>query len=206
MNNHIEEFKFIKGYNKKYYITNFGRVFIVNYRGTGRVKEMKPRLIQGYKSLGLEGVNSTTNNRKQKIHKIHRLVAEHFVENIENKPCVNHKDGDKLNNHFSNLEWATVRENTVHAYANRLSKNWWTKELGEVCINLIDNYGYNFADVRRLFGISKGSIASFWRIGYKTFKLIHSNRIIPKHSKPRQVSESYLNYINKLLKDNSVLN
>lgn len=45
---------------------------------------------------------------------IHRLVAEHFISNSLNLPCVNHLDKDKLNNNASNLEWCTVRENTCH--------------------------------------------------------------------------------------------
>ena len=70
---------------------------------------------------------------------------ENSDNNPENKPCINHKDGNKLNNDLNNLEWATISENTKHAYANKLERNWWTKELGIVCINLIENYKYNFA-------------------------------------------------------------
>lgn len=54
---------------------------------------------------------------------VHRLVATHFLENPENKPTVNHKDCNKKNNELANLEWATVQENTAHAYNNGLLKN-----------------------------------------------------------------------------------
>ena len=201
------EYKYIKGYNNKYYITKDGKVYISNYRNTGVAKEMKPRIISGYYSLGLENPNSTVENRRQKIHKIHRLLAEHFIPNPENKPCVNHIDGNKLNNSLDNLEWATISENTKHAYANKLERNWWTKELGIACINLIENYKYNFADVAALFNLpSRTYVFHFWNKGYKTFDLKHNNPFIPKHSRKLEISENYREYIYKLIKDNTMLN
>lgn len=47
---------------------------------------------------------------------VHREIATLFVENRDSKPCVNHKDGNKLNNNAENLEWCTHSENTIHAY------------------------------------------------------------------------------------------
>jgi hypothetical protein len=76
---------------------------------------MKPQInARGYLVIGL------MINDKQRMHKIHRLVSNAFIENPENKPQVNHIDGNKLNNCISNLEWATQKENIQHAYKNGL--------------------------------------------------------------------------------------
>jgi hypothetical protein len=60
---------------------------------------------------------------KSKVFTIHKLVALAFIPNTQNKPEVNHKDGNKLNNALSNLEWATHKENCQHRELTGLSNN-----------------------------------------------------------------------------------
>lgn len=68
--------------------------------------------IRGYYSVGI----------RRKTHMVHRLVAQAYIPNTEGKAFVNHIDGNKLNNHVSNLEWCTVQENNLHARQTGLHK------------------------------------------------------------------------------------
>lgn len=61
-------------------------------------------------------------NLNKKSVNVHRLIAETFIPNPNNLSCVNHKDGNKLNNCVENLEWCTYSENTIHSYAHNLQK------------------------------------------------------------------------------------
>lgn len=93
----------IEGF-ENYIIYSDGRVFSKYKRIF-----LSPRMCRG----GYSFVN-LYQSRKMKSVKIHRLVALHFIPNPANKPCVDHIDGDKSNNHVSNLRWATISENSKY--------------------------------------------------------------------------------------------
>lgn len=65
-------------------------------------------------------------NNKSKTYLLHRLIAIHFIPNPNNKPCINHIDGNRLNDELSNLEWVTHQENMVHAWRYRKRTCWMT--------------------------------------------------------------------------------
>jgi transposase len=74
------------------------------------------------------GYLSVYDNQDKKSYRLHRMVAELFVDGFSEKLVVNHVDGNKTNNHFKNLEWVTSSENTIHAYETGLkSKGSSTK-------------------------------------------------------------------------------
>ena len=92
-----------KDYEGHYQVSNCGRVKSFRFG-----KERILKLIK-YK-CGYLYVNLYKNNIK-KEYLVHRLVAEAFIDNTDNLPCVNHKDENKLNNNVDNLEWCTHEYN-----------------------------------------------------------------------------------------------
>ena len=107
-----EVWKDIDGYEGLYQISNFGNVKRLK---TGKLK--KPEIT----NKGYYMVDLYKNNVRKKFT-IHRLIAKAFIDNPRNKKIVNHKDGNKLNNDISNLEWSSYSQNNLHAYRTGLKK------------------------------------------------------------------------------------
>ena len=95
------------GFCKNYVAFKSGEIF--NLHGV-EIRGMIDKC--GYREVSINGT----------MERIHRIIALCFLENNENKKCVNHIDGNKLNNNVSNLEWCTHSENTLHSFRNGIQK------------------------------------------------------------------------------------
>lgn len=121
----IDEWRPVKGFEGIYEISNVGRVKSLERKT--RIKRMIRGKIQEFTFITPEkilkqGVRPDgyfdvplTKAGVTKVYCIHRLVAEAFLENSKNLPCVNHKDCNIKNNDVNNLEWCTFKHNSLHA-------------------------------------------------------------------------------------------
>lgn len=114
-----EIWKDVAGYEGLYQVSNSG-----NVRSVDRIICQKSGKMHPHKGIYIKKVVcnigyvrvAISKNAKSKMVCVHRLVAMAFIPNPENKPQVNHKDGDKQNNSILNLEWVTAKENIKHSY------------------------------------------------------------------------------------------
>jgi hypothetical protein len=136
--------KRIEGW-ENYSITEDGKVF----------SHRKDRYITlGKHAKGYRNAN-LWERQKAKNFLVHRLVALAFISNPENHKEVNHIDGNKENNHVSNLEWCTRTENIKHSYDTGLyihpkGEKWWSSKLNEEDVKYIRN-NYKFRDKKFSF-------------------------------------------------------
>lgn len=139
---------------KDYFVTQDGKVY--SQRKFKDLRELKQS------KTGHGGYSKVKINLKNEF--VHRLVAIAYLDNPENKETVNHIDGDKSNNHISNLEWSTRSENTQHAYDIGLHKqysgikdkgnNKFAKEWDELL-----KQGLSFRKIGKLYGVSHHTVS-----------------------------------------------
>lgn len=169
-----EIWKDISGHEGVYQVSDLGRVKKLPVRTCEQSQVRKDRkkiipgkflpqrLRSGYWSVVLRVRNKSIDSV------VHRLVAIAFVANPENKPQVNHIDGNKKNNNVKNLEWVTKSENAIHAVKLNLvptgSNHKWAKlkEADAQQILNLKSTGVKGAKVARRFGLTKGAVYAIW--------------------------------------------
>jgi hypothetical protein len=112
----------------------------------------------GYKMVNL------SNHKLKKVLSVHRLVALNFIPIVTGKNYINHQDGNKLNNHYLNLEWCTPKENAIHSVKNGLQKYNRDNHKNRFR-SIIDNSSgkiyESIADASRELGIRSSSICNY---------------------------------------------
>jgi hypothetical protein len=155
----METWKIIKTH-PNYSISNFGRVFNNEKK---RFKATHPNK-DGYMKVSLYPGST--------VFFIHRLVALYFIENIDNKPIVNHIDSCRTNNFVSNLEWCTQKENSIHMVKQGKNpdyngcKNPTANFIEEEILYIRNTTSKNDREMAEEFKVSRSSISNI-RIGVR---------------------------------------
>lgn len=172
----MEIWKDIEGYEGFYQINCNGHVKSLR---TG--KTLKPGTINGYYSITL------CVNFLHKSFLVHRLIAKSFIPNPDNKPCINHKDGNRKNNALDNLEWCTQLENVRHAFRNGLvntsagEKHYRSRLKKEDVLDIIRlvNAGGKKSKIAKQYNITNPAISRIIG-GYVWKNVTGINKQIPK--------------------------
>lgn len=168
----MERWKKIDGY-EKYYVSENGKIKTTNYNHTGQEAEVKVfKNCYGYMAVNL------MEKGRRKRYQVHRLVAAAFHPLSETcHDQVNHKDGNKTNNHYMNLEWCDARHNSRHAYKTGLN----VPKRGEDNHNsiLTDEEVREVRKLRNVGGMRLHKISELYGTTFKNISLIALNKSRP---------------------------
>lgn len=177
----IEEWKIYK--DGHYLVSNFGKI---KNSKTGHI------LKGTVQKNGYLLVHLRLQNNEMKLY--HRVVAEVFIPNIDNKPEVNHIDGNKLNNRVDNLEWVTAKENIEHSFVMGLQKHEM-KPIYQYTLNgeLIDSYksgteaseetGFGNTTILKCCKNGGGEAYGYWWTNSPEFNRPYRVKVVNKDSK-----------------------
>lgn len=146
-----EKVKTFKLFDGKYEVTDNGKV--ISY-----IRKYPKEMIGKITNSGYRMVLLYDNDGNRIYKNVHRLVAEAFIPNPDNLPEVNHKDGNKLNNHVHNLEWTTSKQNKLHCRDCIGSKNQKITFEQANQIRKLKNEGMSNSEISKLYGIKKSQI------------------------------------------------
>lgn len=163
--------KKINGY-PNYEIDTQGNIFSIKRNGTVSYER---KIVGGLDGDGYKIVGLRNTPNKKDTKKVHRLVAETFISNPENKKIVNHKDGNKTNNNVSNLEWVDDLDNKIHGYMNNFWNNvdYYIYILKDLQGNVL-NIFFSLRDAERKTGVSRYRIKQLC----KNNKVYGENKVI----------------------------
>lgn len=132
----MEIWKDVVGYEGLYLVSNYGKVKRLNgcARGVNLKYTDNHILTLVNNGKGYLRVKLSKDGKSRRVM-LHRIIAEAFIENLENKRVINHKNGIKADNRIENLEWITQSENCKHAYKTGL-RIISEKEMQQSLINL----------------------------------------------------------------------
>ena len=158
----MERWRNITGYNGMYKVSNYGRVMSFRFN---KKKLLKPGRSKKYLTYAF------CVNRNVKVILAHRLVAGAFIPKMEGQDFVNHIDGDPTNNHVSNLEWVTHKENMIHAgkmgkMSRKGEKNKNSKLTEKEVLEIRELFKegtLNQTKIAKLFGVHKTLISLICR-------------------------------------------
>lgn len=164
----------------KYAVTLCGKVYSIRakrFLSAGKGK-------RGYLTVVL------SQDGDKKTYPVHRLVAMAYLDNPEGLPAVNHKNGDKTDNHVNNLEWCTQKDNIQHAIETGLQKpipydemrSLSDEEAHEVC-SLLDS-GFRVKDISSILGYNQNTISRIKAgITYKEISKDYNFRSVPSSNR-----------------------
>ncbi len=215
--------KFLEKFNNEYSVNDYGEVWSHNGGKDTLLKQAisysRKRGRSRYKQvcLSLDG--------KQECYFVHRLLAEAFIPNPDNKLYVNHLDGDKLNNELSNLQWCTPSENSIHAVKTGLQIYFMYNEedrLKEVDLYLLGGSGKLKTTIRSwvkeedlirnhippellYMRIKNSSFKNTWKRYYEICKMCKTDKTGAEISKLLKINETLISKIRRGLRWKEVM-
>lgn len=148
-----EIWKDIAGYEGLYMVSNIGNIYSCRNKRNLKL----PLNASGYPHVIL------CDGKSRRTFKVHRIVAEAFIPNEDNKPCINHIDSNRQNNNVKNLEWCTQKENIRHAMKfgdfNTSGTNNGQNKLTVNAVKIILKSNESQSALSRRFGVHQSTIS-----------------------------------------------